>query len=245
MARYKTINDIVNQVIVEVGTAQPAADVFSTNDPAFTQLTTLANSCGYELLEDIAWEGLVREHAIVTQSTDSGDYPLPDDFAYMINQTGWDRTNNVPIMGPLSGQDWQYLEGRDLVSHTIYASFREVEGVYRIFPQPPPDGLDLHFEYISRNWVQLAASPGTFTDKVSTAGDIIMYEPTLFERLLKVRFLEARGFDTTAAAARYDKSLQNWAGKDKGAPVLNGGRGRGGMPYLDAMSNVPDTGFGS
>ncbi len=245
VTRYKTINQIVNQIAVETGIAKPAVDVFSTNDVAFSQLVVLANACGYELLEEAVWEILVKEHAIVTESTDSGDYDLPDDFAYMFNQTSWDRTNKVPIIGPLSGQDWQYLEGRDLVSHTIYASFRLIEGIYRIFPQPPPDGLNLHFEYISRNWVRVSTDPDVFADEVTVASDVVMYEPVLFERLLKVRFLEARGFDTTAAASRYDKALQNWTGRDKAAPVINAGRSRSGIPYLDSLYSTPDTGYGS
>jgi len=244
MARFKTINDIVNQIVVETGTGKAVPDVFGTSDAAFIQLTTLANSCGYELIEVSKWEVMLREHSFITSSADSGTYDLPDDFAYMINQTGWDRTNNVPLLGPLSSQEWQYLEGRDLVSHTIYASFREHQGKFDIFPQPPPNGLNIHFEYMSRNWVQPGAAPGTYTDKVAQAGDIVMFEPTLFERLLKVRFLEARGFDTTAAAARFDKSLQAWAATDKGAPVLNAGRNQRGFPYLGTYSNLPDTGYG-
>jgi len=31
-----------------------------------------------------------------------GTYDLPADFNYMIDQTGWDRTNRVSIGGPLS-----------------------------------------------------------------------------------------------------------------------------------------------
>jgi len=243
MARYKNIADIINQVAVEVGIPS-VIDPFSSSDAAMRQLTVLSNSCAYELLEDIAWEGLVREHQITTLDTDTGNYPLPDDFAYMINQTGWDRTNNVPIIGPLSAQEWQYLEGRDLVSHTIYASFREVDGQYSIFPQPPPNGLDLHFEYVSRNWVLTGGVPDAYDDKVVGPADIVLYEPTLFERLLKLRFLEARGFDTATAAQRYDKALSNWTSHDKGAPILNGGRSRGGVPYLDSFYNTPDTNFG-
>ena len=243
MARFKSINDIVNQVAIEVGIPKQA-DIFASTDPASEQLIYLSNSAGYELLQSEAWEGLVREYDITTQSTDTGKYPLPDDFAYMINQTGWDRSNNVPMLGPLSAQEWQYLEGRDLVSHTIYASFREVENEFWLFPQPPPDGLDIHFEYISRNWVQPKGVVGTFDDKVTDPSDIELYEPILFERLLKVRFLEARGFDTTAATTQLERAFGSWAAKDKGAAVLNAGAGRRGFPYLNGFRNTPDTGYG-
>ena len=244
MARFKSINDLVNQVAIEVG-VKKVPDVFAAIDTSFAQLTALADSCGYELLQDSAWEGLVREHAITTQSTDSGEYDLPADFAYMINQTGWDQTNNVPLGGPLSAQDWQYLEGRDLVSSTIYASFREVENKFNLFPQPPPDGLEIRFEYISRNWVQKSGQTGVYDDKVTQPSDIVLFEPHLFERLLKLRFLEARGFDTTAAMGQYSKSFTSWSGIVTGAPIVNAGRGRHGIPYVNGFRITPDRGYGT
>jgi len=243
MARFKTINDICNQIAVEVG-IQKVSDVFTAADVAFEQLTTLANSVGYELLQNSAWEGLVREHAITTVGGDDGKYDLPDDFGYMINQTGWDRTNNVMLGGPLSAQEWQYLEGRDLVSQTIYATFREVENQFWLFPQPPPEGIDIRFEYISRNWVLVNGLAGVYSDKVVQAADLVMYEAHLFERAVKVRFLQARGFDTTNAMREYEIAFVSWTGKDKGAPVLNAGQTYGGVPYLDSFRNTPDTGFG-
>ena len=243
MARFKTVNDICNQVAIEVGIPK-TADVFSSTDIAFEQLTTLCDATGYEFLQDNAWEGLTREFNFVTAEGDDGKYALPDDFGYMINQTGWDRTNNVMLGGPLSPQEWTYLLGRDLVSQTIYATFREVENQFWLFPQPPPVGLEITFEYISRNWVLVNGTPGQFADKVVQPADVILYEPFLFERLLKVRFLEARGFDTTAAALSYQKAMQSWTAKDKGAPILNAGRTYGGVPYLDGFRNTPDTGFG-
>ena len=243
MARFKTINDICNQVAVEVGIPK-TADVFSSIDIAFEQFTTLANAVGYELLQDAAWEGLVREHAFTTQIADTGIYDLPDDWGYMINQTGWDRTNNVALGGPLSAQEWTYLLGRDLVSQTIYATFREVNNKFNLFPQPPPVGLDISFEYISRNWVLVNGQADTFSDKVVQAADVVLYEPHLFERLLKLRFLEARGFDSTSASTQYTTSLISWGGKDKGAPILNAAGQYGGVPYLDSFRNTPDTNFG-
>ncbi len=244
MARFKSINDIINQVSVEVGVPK-VVNVFASSDPASEQLVYLANSAGYELLQSEAWEGLIREFNLTTLSTDTGNYPLPDDFAYMINQTGWDRSNNVPMLGPLSAQEWQYLEGRDLTSQTIYASFRELENEIYIFPQPPPDGLDIHFEYVSRNWVSVRGVAGDFSDSVTDPSDIVLYEPILFERLLKVRFLEARGFDSTAAMAQLETAFTSWTSKDKGASVLNAGAGRRGFPYLDTFNNTPDTRFGT
>ena len=155
-----TANKIINQVAAEIG-LEPSIDPFSSTDPAFIQMRYLLNTCGEELAQAYKWELLIREHGFVTDENDTGDYELPEDFYYMINQTGWDRSENVPLFGPLSAQDWQYLIGRDLVSHTIYASFRLNDGLFKLFPQPPPTGLDIHYEYVSKNWVSNGDLPVT------------------------------------------------------------------------------------
>ena len=244
MARFKSINDIVTQVAIETGIPKTQS-IFASPDSSYEQLISLANSCGYELLQSFDWQAVNRSHTIVTKSTDSGKYPLPDDFAYMIDQTSWEQKENVPV-GNLSPQEWTYLLGRDLVSYTIYASFRLNQNQIWIFPyansnQNPPDGLEITFEYISRNWVLEGGVPDQYADACRTESDVVLYEPYLFERLLKVRFLEARGFDSTVATQQMVAAFNSWSGKDKSAPVLSAGPSGSRDNYL---GNVPDTGFG-
>jgi hypothetical protein len=240
---HKNVTDIISQVAVEVG-LNPTADPFAEGDPAYQQMIYLCNSSGIELLQSDAWGELRREYTFTVPAGNDGTFALPDDFRYMIDQTGWERRENVPLFGPASPQQWQYLLGRDLVSSTIYAIFRLTEGKLYLFPQPAPEGLEIAYEYISDNWVADSAAPGNYDHKVKAAGDIVLYEPHLFERLLKYRFLQARGFDTTAAQQDYYLSLNAWAGKDKSAPVLNAGTGGWQYPYLDSLSNTPDSGYG-
>ena len=241
--QFDSATDIINAAAAEVGVS-PVTDPYSSSNQVFQQLKNLINSAGRELVRYYRWEMLVREHDISTLDTDSGDYPLPDDFSYMLDQTGWERKENVPLWGPLSAQDWQYLLGRDLVSHTIYASFRIAQGLFRIFPQPPPDGLDIHFEYISRNWVQDAADPTTFTSKTIKGSDIVLYEPILMVKFLKAKYLETKGFDSTAARNDFALEFDAITGQEKGAEILSiSGWGRG-FPYLEPYRSLPDTGYG-
>jgi len=244
MAReFDTATDIINSVAAEIGVS-PVADPYSSENQVFQQMKFLINSAGRELVRYYAWEKLTFEHQITTLETDTGDYPLPEDFSYMIDQTGWERSENVPLWGPLSAQDWQYLFGRDLVSHTIYASFRIEQGIFRIFPQPPPDGLDIHFEYISRNWVQAGDAEDEFRSKTEKGSDIILYEPILMVKWLKAKYLEAKGFDSTSARNDFALEFDAITGQEKGAEILNAsGYGRG-FPYLEPYRNLPDTGYG-
>jgi hypothetical protein len=238
-----TVNDIMNRVAAEVG-IEPVSDPFNSGQQAFTQMRYLMQTAGEELLVAHPWELLTEAHQITTVDTDSGDYDLPDDFYYMINQTGWERTSNIPLFGPLSPQDWTYLLGRDLVDGTIYASFRLKEGKFSIFPQPPPNGLDINFEYIGKNWVQDGQQANVYTDIIKSGVDIPQFDKTLISRHLKMKYLEAKGFDTTKAQDDFNQSFNFLTGFDKGAEILSAGRGGRGFPYLDARYNTPDTKFG-
>ena len=245
VTRFDTINNIVNHVAVEVG-LNPVTDVFSANDTAFTQLTYLVTACVEELMEQFPWQIINRSFNYVTGAAENGPIDLPDDFGYMIPQTGWERTGNVPLLGPLSAQGWSYLLGRDLVSSTIYASFRLDQNTLAIFPSTPmPPALDINFEYISRNLIQIATAPTTYTDKAENAADVPQFPPSLMKRMLKMKYLETKGFDSTKASDDYYDTVMSWQGKDNSAPVLNAGGISIGLNYLDGQRNVPDTGYGS
>lgn len=237
------VNDILNRAAVEVG-LEAATDPFSDPSQHFTQMRVLLQTAGEELALAHPWEFLVREHQITTVDTDTGDYPLPDDFLQMLDQTGWERSQNVPLFGPLSAQDWTYLLGRDLVTFTIYASFRLKDGKFSIFPQPPPNGLDINFEYQSRNWVQDPIDPLIYRDEFLSGADIVLYDRTLSTRYLKLKWLEAKGFDTTKPQADFNQSFNFLTGKDKGGEIISAGRNGRQFPYLDSRYNLPDTGFG-
>jgi hypothetical protein len=243
MARYLTVDDIINRVALEVGLLPSSSPVTDTNE-TFIQLVGLFNSSGQELCELNDWQILVRPFEIDTLDTDSGEYDLPDDFNYFIDQTGWDRKNNLPLAGPLSAQDWSYLEGRNLASSTIYASYRQNDGQIWIYPQPPPDDMRLTFEYISRNWLMEVGQTIPNRDAIGAGNDQCMLDPLLSIKFLKLKWLQAKGFDYSSAALEFDTLLASRTGKSVGAPILSASRNTGGMPYLNAYSNTPDTNYG-
>ena len=236
-------SDILNRVAAEVG-IQPVADPYASQDPFFIQLQYLLNIAGEELMQAYPWEVLVKSHSITTQVGDSGEYSMPADFGYLLNQTSWDNTNRVPMGGPLSAQDWTYLKGRDLASNTLYASFRISQGKFNVFPDAPTIARDLSFEYISCNWVSNSIpAPANDRSDITLPSNAPLYDKTLISRALKVKYLEAGGFDTGKAQADYNQIFAFLTGNDKGAPILNAGRSNYGIPYLSSY-NVGDTGFG-
>lgn len=238
------MNDLLNRVSAEVGLT-PVADPWADAQQHFQQLRYLLQTAGEELTLSHPWEWQVGSHKILTAALDTGNYPLPSDFLQMLDQTGWERAENVPLFGPLSAQDWTYLLGRDLVSHTIYASFRIKEGQFSIFPQPPPAGLDINFEYQSKNWVSDGQPTPTLSDTVTSGSEIVLFDRTLISRYLKLKWLESKGFDTTKPQDDFNVVFGSITGKDKGAEILSAGRNSRSFPYLDSRYNTPDKGYGS
>lgn len=244
MARLSTANEIINRVAVEVGLNKDV-DPVASSDESFVQLRGLLDSAGQELVQLNRWQMLDRVYSFTTAPLDTGTYDLPSDYSAMIDQTGWDRTNNVPIGGPLSSQDWAYLEGRDLVGQTIYAQFQIGENKLQLYPQPPPTGLDVSFRYQSRSWLADQADfANTRYDTIQTGSNVVLFEPILMVKFLKVKFLEAKGFDASSARLEFETMFDAVTGHDEGAPVLSASKDFRGFPYLNGYCNVGDTNYG-
>lgn len=226
-----TANTILNRVAAEVGLDQ-ADNPFESTDKSFIQMKTLLNIAGDELADLWNWQFLIKEHSITTVVPgDDGDYDFPSNYLRMVNQTHWETTNQRPLIGPLSPQEWQYLTNCDVTS-ALDVSFRLRDGNFSIFPQPPENGLIITFEYISRNWVLDSTTGTTYVSSCTLGADTPLYDRTLLSRMLKVKWLEAKNFDTTKAQADLDQAFAMLTQSDKGAPVLSAG-GRRGMYFID------------
>lgn len=241
MARYITANDLLRNVAVEVGLA-PETDPYSSQNTIYTQLKALLDVAGQELTELWEWSDLNKTFSFVTVDGQTV-YDLPDDYGYIINQTGWDNSNQLPIGGPLTSQTWAYLKGRDLASQTIYATFRMAGDSVELMPDPPPVGVDISFQYISRNWVQESGSEIT-KDKVGSGSDLILFDQILISRYLKAKHLDSKGFDAAVAYTDFETMFNARTGRDKGAQILSASRGNRSFPLISPYRNVGDTGYG-
>lgn len=242
MARQLQAGQIINRTAVEVGLST-VADPFSTTNEAFAQLVELLNVCGAELAELRDWNELLRSITIDTTNDLTGNvYTLPSDYDRLIPQTGWDQTDDVPVAGPLSPQDWSYLLGRNLASNSIYVSYRVFQGNLEFYPTTVPTGKTLAFQYITRDWAE--DSGGNGLDYCTATNDVVRLDPLLMQKFLKVKFLDAKNLPSQAARIEFENVLENRSGNDSGVPILNASRNFRTFPYLNALYNTPDTGFG-
>lgn len=173
----------------------------------------------------------------------ASQYPLPPGFSNMIDQTGWDRTNRLPLGGPILPQVWQYLKGRQ--QGVVFSLlFRTDDDTIQLYPDNnPPGGRNIAFTFITRFWVAPFGSTTPAADAPTLNTDVILFDPLLITRRLKRDWLMGKGFDYTAAEDEYQSTLESAMNADGSSPVLSLRGGRG-TPLL-GIGNIPFTGFGS
>ena len=237
--RTKSAGDLISEVGVEVGLNR-VSDPFISNDPKYIQLIVILNLCGNELIDLYRWTRFQRRHALTTQDGVT-NYNLPSDWNAMIDQTAWSSSSATPAT-PISPQEWQYVTNNSQVP-VIEVLIRERNG-YLSVPTGTPAGIAINLEYESRGWVYRASTPNDLYDNATSSSDVVLHDPTLFSRYLKMKFLEAIGFDTQKATDEFNLLLDIRTSKDKTAPILNLGKGASYRKYIDD-ANIPETGFGS
>lgn len=77
------------------------------------------------------------------------------DFAWVLNETMWDRTTRRPVYGPKMAAEWQQLKAQLMQGPWWQYRFR---GNQLLFIPPPAVGDQIYFEWISNYWV---AATGT------------------------------------------------------------------------------------
>jgi hypothetical protein len=95
--------------------------------------------------------------------------------------------------------------------------------------------------------VSAAATPTVRSAEAPTAyDDIVWFDPLLTVRGLKLKMLQAKGFDTTAVMQDYMNTLELVKGHDAPSPVLNLNRpSLGFREPLIGNQSVPITGYGN
>lgn len=166
---WPTAQAVVQQAALELGLIQSVAelgdDVYAVTDSNLVQLVALFNKAGTDLVDEATWSQLRQEFSIHTVTgtfpTDQvqrvGTYVLPPDWRSMINQANWNRTNRMPMGGPLSEQEWQYLaSGMTGVVWTVL--FKPRQGLLWLYPATStPIDQALTFAYKSSYWARPAA----------------------------------------------------------------------------------------
>lgn len=166
-------------------------------------------------------------------------YPLPTDYDFTISQTFWDRGYRWQIMGPLTPQEWQVLQG-GIAPTGPRKRFRIEQGLFWLHP-PAFETDNISFEYISNGWVNSVA--GVAQQKYLTDTDTSVLDENCLTLSLIWRFRASKGLDYSEAKLMYDRELERLAARDGGTRCLVMNRQAMSPPFLSA-AQIPDTGYG-
>lgn len=241
---WPTAATVINKVAVALGLTATrhgdAADPYGLAEPFFVQLCQLLEDVGVELVKAHPWSQL-QEDEVLTTVDGVSSYDLPEDYDRFRNATIWNRTTDLPVLGPLDGQEWQAVLAQPTV--TTCQHFRIFRGEIHIYPTPTA-AEEVAFEYIRNFWVEADADDlARPTRAAPTLGtDILYFDENLLKAALVLAWREASGMDASGAMRKYERALSDAIAGDSPRPVLD--MAKGSDFQLLSARNLPITGWG-
>ena len=175
----------------------------------------------------------------ITITFGQAKYPMPSDFARMVDKTQYNKSNRWSVIGPKDAQEWQWLKA-SYVTTGPRMRFRIMGNKFTLWPMPTST-LVMGFEYVSNAWVEDA--DGTYKTKATADTDTFLFPDRLIVLGTKLKFFEIKGFDSTAVLQDYTRELEKWKAAESGADTLSLAPKYPNL--LLTQNNIPDTGYGN
>jgi hypothetical protein len=166
-------------------------------------------------------------------------YDLPADYNSTVNRTHWDKSKRWEMLGPESPQQWEWLLS-GYISTGPRIRWRLLGKYFQIWPGMNAGEL-LGFEYRSRGWAESAN--GTPQNSFTADDDTCIYPDRLMVLGTKLKYFEAKGFDTTALYRDYLMEFETAVAQDTAAANLSFAPRPG--TVLIGYDNIPDSGYGT
>jgi len=165
-------------------------------------------------------------------------YSLPSDYDSSMPRTQWDKGNHWEMLGPESAQQWEWLMS-GYISTGPRIRWRLLGAYFQIFPGLSNSEL-LGYEYKSNGWATNAVGVSKTSFTVDT--DTCIYSDRLIVLMTKLKYFEAKGFDTTAMYRNFIEELEVVMAQDTSAANLSFAPRLGSI--LIGVDNIPDSGYG-
>ena len=166
-------------------------------------------------------------------------YNLPVDYYSTVNRTHWDKSKRWEMLGPESPQQWEWLLS-GCISTGPRIRWRLLGQYFQIWPGMNAGEL-LGFEYRSKGWAYNAS--GIVQNSMTADNDTCIYPDRVMVLATKLKYFEAKGFDTTALYRDYLMELEAAIAQDTAAANLSFAPRPG--TVLIGYDNIPDSGYGT
>jgi hypothetical protein len=214
--------------------------VMTTTDSQVKQIRSLLEEIGRDMAKRGRWEGLVYEatHTSLAAADQGAIVDIAtNNFNYICDETIWDRTNRLPIFGPMSGREYQ---ARLAMVQTGPRFRYRIRGGKLLINPTPAAGDTWAFEYVTKNWVLDANGDGREYFLVDEDVPALPSEVLLLG--LRWKWKAEKGREYAEDFRMYEMQLKDSLGRDGTKPVLDMAgvsRAAGPLIYIPAGSWVP------
>ena len=215
---------IIEDVADEVGITKPTEIVTSTDNNVI-QLLSIANREGKALASRYRWTRMLAEAtwtivAAADQGLINSAIVTAGDFDYIMDDTMWNRTTSLPILGSLNPVDWQTLQAFPVTGP--YQQYKIEQG--KIFIDPAPTSADTAaFHYKTTSWCE--SSGGTGQARWAADTDVGRLNEELLTLGIIWRWRKRKGLEYAEDFNIYEIQVMDAMARDGGKPrlALNGG----------------------
>ena len=168
-------------------------------------------------------------------------FAVPSDFDRMVDDTHWDTGAHWKMRGPLTTQQQGWLRS-GFIAHGPRIRHWMQQGYFQIWP-PLGEDENLAFWYQSKYWILATAATAVSKELFTVDTDTCIFPDPLMRLLIKLKYLEAKNFDTTAVYRDFMAQLDIAKANEAGSPTLS--MAPRPSEILMNWNNVPDSGYGS
>ena len=165
-------------------------------------------------------------------------YDLPSDYEALVPRSMWDKSKKWELLGPEDAQQWEWLLS-GYISTGPRIRWRLLGAYFQVWPGTSAAEY-LGYEYRSNGWANSAVGAVKTSFTVDT--DTTIYPDRLIVLSTKLKYFEAKGFDTTAMYRNYMYELEAAMALDMSSANLSFAPRPG--TVLIGYDNIPDSGYG-
>lgn len=210
---------IVQNFCNRVNLPSPAT-VSGSTDKQIVQIQAILEEEGNDLASRYPWQGITFEASHTSLAAeDQGAISTiaSNGFRYIKNGTFWDRTDQIRILGPLDGKEWQ--QAKAMAPTGPDYRFRIRGGKILVNPVPTA-GKAWYFEYVSHNWI-LGIDGVTYKQYFTLDTDTVLLPETLVIAGLTWRWKKQKGMDYSEDFRTYEIQVKDAMGRDGGKRTLS------------------------
>jgi len=231
-----TLLSLINKVCGRFGIPQTST-VYGSTDDRILQLMYLLEEEGEDLSSRHNWATLTSEvtHTTIANENQGAIATIAPGYSFIKNNTLWDRTDVLQVLGPLNGQEWQGLKA--ITNTGPRYQFRLRDSNLYINPVPTA-GHTLAFEYQTDYWI-LDVNGSTKKGAFTADTDTFLLPDRLLLLGLRWRWAAEKGLNYSELYQSYEFQVKDAMGRDGGKPILHAdGQNRIATPgiFINPMS---------